>query len=153
MEWKLVPSKYGRGKCSHIVQRGNVEDSANYRPISLLQSIYKICAGMIKNRLANGIDERIRNLQFGVRRKKSTAMRCAWKKQRCLTHPRPGDAFPCSVLCRLNTGSIGAQNAARGTQAPRQTFEVCISLKNPRSRLRLVRILRKFKLKRLELQR
>ena len=38
-----------------------------------MQSIYKIYAGIIKNRLADGIDERIWKLQFGFRGKKSTA--------------------------------------------------------------------------------
>ena len=56
-----------------MYKKGNVEDPSNYRPISLLQSIYKIYAGMIKNRLADAIDDRIWKLQFGFRRKKSTA--------------------------------------------------------------------------------
>ena len=56
-----------------LYKKGNVEDPANYRPIALLQSIYKIYAGMIKNRLADAIDDRIWKLQFGFRGKKSTA--------------------------------------------------------------------------------
>ena len=56
-----------------LYKKWNVEDPANYMPISLLQSIYKIYAGMIKNRLADAIDERIWKLQFDVRGKKSTA--------------------------------------------------------------------------------
>ena len=56
-----------------LYKKGNVEDPANYRPISLLQPVYKIYAGMIKNRLADEIDNRIRRLQFGFRGKKSTA--------------------------------------------------------------------------------
>ena len=56
-----------------LYTKGNVEDPANYRPTSLLQSIYKIYAGLIKNRLADAIDERIWKLQYGFRAKKSTA--------------------------------------------------------------------------------
>ena len=37
------------------------------------QTIYKAYAGIIKNRIADGIDERIWKLQFGFRGKKSTA--------------------------------------------------------------------------------
>ena len=59
-----------------LYKKGNVEDPANYRPISLLQSIYKIYAGMIKNRLADGIDERIWKLQFGFRGKKAQHKQC-----------------------------------------------------------------------------
>ena len=53
-----------------LYKKGNAEDPANYRPISLLQSLYKIYAGIIKNRLADSIDERIWKLQFGFRGKK-----------------------------------------------------------------------------------
>ena len=56
-----------------LYKKGNVEDPSNCRPISLLQSIYKIYAGMIKNRLADAIDDRMWKLQFGFRGKKSTA--------------------------------------------------------------------------------
>ena len=56
-----------------LCKKGNVEDPANYRPISLLQSIYKIYAGLIKNKLSDTIDERSWDLQYGFRGKKSTA--------------------------------------------------------------------------------
>ena len=56
-----------------LYKKGNVEDPANYRRISLLQSTYKIYAGLIKNRLAKLIDEIIWKLQYGFRGKRSTA--------------------------------------------------------------------------------
>ena len=44
----------------------------NYRPISLLQVLYKIFAGLIKNRLIETYDPWIQQNQFGFRPKKST---------------------------------------------------------------------------------
>ena len=45
----------------------------NYRPIALLQTLYKILAGLIKNRLIQTYDPWIQRSQFGFRPKKSTA--------------------------------------------------------------------------------
>ena len=46
---------------------------SNYRPISLLQSCYKFYARIITNRLDEGIDGHIRELQFGFTKRRSTA--------------------------------------------------------------------------------
>ena len=46
----------------------------NYRPIALLlQTFYKILAGMIKNRLLETYDTWVQDTQYGFRPKKSTA--------------------------------------------------------------------------------
>ena len=53
-EW--FPETMEEANVVTLYKKGNVEDPANYRPISLLQTIYKIYAGIIKNRLADGLD-------------------------------------------------------------------------------------------------
>ena len=50
-----------------LYKKGNVEDPGNYRPISLLQSLYKIYASMIQMRLAKEMEEKIWSTQYGFR--------------------------------------------------------------------------------------
>ena len=52
--------------------KGSDTDPANYRPIALLNVVYKILAAMIQKRLAKHMDHSIRPLQFGFRAGKST---------------------------------------------------------------------------------
>ena len=44
----------------------------NYRPISLLNSAYKLYAAMLCNRLQEGLRDRIRTNQYGFQKDKST---------------------------------------------------------------------------------
>ena len=64
--WKeaIVVSMY-KGK-------GTDTDPANYRPISLLNTIYKIFASMLQARLAQEHDSPLRDTQFGFRARKGT---------------------------------------------------------------------------------
>jgi len=55
-----------------LYKKGNVEDPGNYRPISLLQTLYKIYAALIQRRLAEKMEERIHKMQFGFRADHST---------------------------------------------------------------------------------
>ena len=52
--------------------KGADTDPANYRPISLLNTIYKIFASMLQARLAQEHDSRLRDTQCGFRAKKGT---------------------------------------------------------------------------------
>ena len=65
-EWKqaLVVSIY-KGK-------GSESDPANYRPISLLNVMYKVYAALLQKRLAAAHDHKLRVTQFGFRQHKST---------------------------------------------------------------------------------
>ena len=54
--------------------RGSEENPANYRPISLLTTFYKIYCRLIQNRLAEHIDDRTRNTQYGFRKEKHTGL-------------------------------------------------------------------------------
>ena len=58
---------------SSIYKKGDSTNLENYRPISLLQTLYKILASLIKERIDAGIDRFIHKTQFGFRRAKSTA--------------------------------------------------------------------------------
>ena len=66
-EWKeaLVVSIY-KGK-------GVDTDPANYRPISLLNTVYKVFAAMLQARLATIHDSNLRSTQYGFRAERSTA--------------------------------------------------------------------------------
>ena len=73
--WKLevMPDELELADVVTLYKKGNVEDPGNYRPISLLQSLYKLYASLIQVRLANVVDDIIWATQYGFRRKKSTA--------------------------------------------------------------------------------
>ena len=53
-------------------KKGDTENIANYRPISLLNAIYKVFAEIIRQRLSDAIDPYICNTQFGFRKNCST---------------------------------------------------------------------------------
>ena len=54
-----------------IFKKGNTQDNANYRPISLLNTILKIYCAMIKIRIEKQIDRFINDTQYGFRKGKS----------------------------------------------------------------------------------
>lgn len=56
-----------------IYKKGDSSNLANYRPISLLQTFYKILAALIKERIDAGIDSWITKTQYGFRHGRSTA--------------------------------------------------------------------------------
>lgn len=56
-----------------IFKKGDSTKLENYRPISLLQTCYKLLAAMIKNRLTQGLDDWIMTTQYGFRSGKSTS--------------------------------------------------------------------------------
>ena len=65
-EWKdaFVVSIY-KGK-------GHDSDPANYRPIALLSTLYKLYAALLQKRLAKAHDEHLRGTQYGFRVHRST---------------------------------------------------------------------------------
>ena len=67
------PAQWKTAQVVGIFKKGNPTMPSNYRPISLLQSCYKLYARIITNRLTEGLDIHIRELQFGFRKGRSTA--------------------------------------------------------------------------------
>ena len=56
-----------------IYKKGDPSKLENYRPIALLQTFYKLLAGMIKNRLSVSLEPWIQKTQYGFRPQKSTS--------------------------------------------------------------------------------
>ena len=56
-----------------IFKKGDTKKLENYRPISLLNTFYKIMATVIQRRLASNIDKYIQKTQYGFRAHRSTA--------------------------------------------------------------------------------
>ena len=52
--------------------KGSDADPSSYRPISLLNSVYKIYSAMLQTRLATCFDSRLRSTQYGFRSQRST---------------------------------------------------------------------------------
>ena len=52
--------------------KGSDSDPSSYRPISLLNAVYKIYSAMLQTRLAMCFDSRLRSTQYGFRSKRST---------------------------------------------------------------------------------
>ena len=71
---KDVPQEWKQALLVNIYKgKGSESDRANYRPISLLNVVYKIYAALLQKRLAADHDHNIRQTQFGFRARKSTA--------------------------------------------------------------------------------
>ena len=56
-----------------IFKQGGSCKFENYRPISFLQTFYKLLAAMIKNLLSPGLENWIMNTQYGFRSGRSTS--------------------------------------------------------------------------------
>ena len=68
-----MPDELELAEVVTLYKKGNVENPANYRPISLLQSLYKIYAATIQKRLAAKVEDKIWETQYGFRANHSTA--------------------------------------------------------------------------------
>ena len=71
---RTVPQEWKQALVVNIYKgKGSESDPANYRPISLLNVLYKIFAALLQKRLAAAHDHHLRSVQFGFRAKRSTA--------------------------------------------------------------------------------
>ena len=68
-----IPLTWTVAKVICIFKKGNAHLPVNYRPISLLESIYKLYAKMILNRIQPQVDQVLRKTQFGFRKNRSTS--------------------------------------------------------------------------------
>ena len=56
-----------------IFKKGDTDNAANYRPISLLSSFYKIYMIMIRQRMQLAVEDKLSATQYGFRPSKSTS--------------------------------------------------------------------------------
>ena len=70
---KEVPNSITLARVVSLYKKGDPEKQENYRPISLLNSFYKIVAAAIQRRLADKLDSKLMNTQYGFRKNRSTA--------------------------------------------------------------------------------
>lgn len=55
-----------------IHKKGSTSDPSNYRPISLLNAVYKIYAAILQRRLEVVLDQHLQRSQYGFRKGRST---------------------------------------------------------------------------------
>ena len=70
---EILPSELELAELVTLYKKGNVEDPANYRPIALLNTLYKIYASLIQIRICAGLDDRLWGTQYGFRKCRSTS--------------------------------------------------------------------------------
>ena len=66
------PTDITHARVASIYKKGNPAKQENYRPISLLCSLYKVMTAIIQTRLEHGIENEIQPTQYGFRRGRST---------------------------------------------------------------------------------
>ena len=74
----IFPTRLKFSKLKHILERGDKNDTSNYRPVSVLTSFSKIFEKIIYNRLYHHINNNhiLINEQFGFRHASSTDIAC-----------------------------------------------------------------------------
>jgi len=75
-EWwtkEEIPKETLKSRVVFIRKKGDTSNLNNYRPISLSNTIYKIYARILQQRIAEGIDEALQETQYGFRAGKSTS--------------------------------------------------------------------------------
>ena len=73
--WKgsRVDKELTRAEVVSLFQKGDTADLENYRPISLLNTIYKIYATILKQRIEEGVEELLHEMQYGFRKNRGTS--------------------------------------------------------------------------------
>ena len=69
---KQVPDDFTNAFIASLYKKGDHENPENYRPISLLNTTYKIFAFVLKVRLASALEKHLHQTQFGFRKGRST---------------------------------------------------------------------------------
>jgi len=68
-----APKELFAARVVPLYKKGDTDNAANYRPISLLSSLYKIYMMMIRQRMQDAIDDKLSPTQYGFRPNKSTS--------------------------------------------------------------------------------
>ena len=69
----LFPQCFCLANIAACYKKGDATHMKNYRPIALLQVLYKVLASLVRNRLQQALEPWIQRNQFGFRPKKSTS--------------------------------------------------------------------------------
>ena len=56
---KAIPKTLSEADVVTIIKKGKSEEPGNYRPRALLQSLYKLHASLLRNRLVGALDSRV----------------------------------------------------------------------------------------------
>ena len=67
------PEEMLKALVASLYKKGDPKKQQNYRPISLLNSIYKIYASALQRRLAEALDPDLQRTQYGFRNSRSTS--------------------------------------------------------------------------------
>ena len=67
-----MPKEMLEARVVSIFKKGDASNMENYRPISLLNSLYKIYAAILQNRLQAGVDKFLQKTQYGFRKERGT---------------------------------------------------------------------------------
>ena len=68
---KQLPKEVTRARIALLLKKGDAANHANYRPISLLNTLYKTFAMIFKNRIADTLDNKLQKTQYGFRKEKT----------------------------------------------------------------------------------
>ena len=60
----IMPEELELVEVVTLYRKGNVQNPANYRPISLLNAMYNVFAGIIKSRIEEGVEEELQNTKW-----------------------------------------------------------------------------------------
>ena len=71
-ETEVVDDEALRARVAHIYNKGNTSDLANYRFISLLNTMYKLFAAIVQTRISKGKDHHMHKTQYGFTEARST---------------------------------------------------------------------------------
>ncbi len=68
-----IPEEHMRAIVVLLYRKGDASKYENYRPASLLSTLYKLFAAILQRSIAARLDKQLQNTQFGFRRNKGTA--------------------------------------------------------------------------------
>ena len=68
----IVPPDWKKGNIVPLYKKGDKSLPENYRPITLLDTLYKVYTRLLANRLSDTVEPFLRKSQYGLRRHRST---------------------------------------------------------------------------------
>ena len=68
-----IPEEVTQANVILLYKKGDKNNLANYRPISLLNSIYKILTAILQKRISTVLEKYLQRTQYGFRQKRGTA--------------------------------------------------------------------------------